>query len=151
MEQIIETLRVTRNNIINLVDGLSNDQLNKIPVGFNNNLAWNMGHVLVTQQLLVYRLSGLPGYVTDEVIEQYRKGSRPQAPVSELEISEIKDQLVHIVDKTKEDWSMGKFLEYKEYPTSFGVVLKNAGDAMQFNNSHEALHWGYMMAMKKLV
>ena len=151
MEQIIETLRVTRNNIINLVDGLSNDQLNRIPVGFNNNLVWNMGHVLVTQQLLVYRLSGLPGFVTDEVIERYRKGSKPQAPVSMAEISEIKNQLMSVVDKTKEDWTQGEFLEYKEYPASFGIVLKNAGDAMQFNNSHEALHLGYMMAMKKLV
>lgn len=151
MEQIFETMRVTRDNIIQLAEGFSNDQLNSIPVGFNNNLVWNLGHVLVTQQLLVYRLSGLPSYLSDDVIDRFRKGTKPEALISEAEIGEIKQNLTELVEKTKEDWSAGKFESYKEYPTSFGVTLRSSADAMQFNNNHEALHLGYMMAMKKLV
>ncbi|MEQ9300390.1 MAG: DinB family protein [Cyclobacteriaceae bacterium] len=151
MEQIFETQRVTRDNIIRLVEAFSTEQLNHIPVGYGNNLAWNLGHVLVTQQLLVYRLSGLPGYLSDELIDRYRKGTKPEAPISEEEITAIKEQLLTLVDQTAADWGEGKFGEYKEYPTSFGVTLRSTTDAMQFNNSHEALHLGYMMAMKKLL
>ncbi len=151
MEQIINTLRVTRQNILNIAEAFSTEQLNHIPVGYSNNLAWNLGHVLVTQQLLAYRLSGLPGYLSDELIDRYRKGTKPEAVISEVEIATIKEQLLTLVDQTAIDWAEGKFGEYKEYPTSFGVTLRSTVDAMQFNNSHEALHLGYMMAMKKLV
>ncbi|MEQ8713240.1 MAG: DinB family protein [Cyclobacteriaceae bacterium] len=151
MEQIFETQRVTRANIISLVEAFSAEQLNHIPEGYNNNLAWNLGHLLVTQQLLVYRLSGLPGYLSDELIDRYRKGTKPEAPISDEEVATIKEQLLTLVDQTATDWAEGKFGEYKEYPTSFGVTLRSTADAMQFNNSHEALHLGYMMAMKKLV
>lgn len=151
MEQIFETQRVTRANIITLAEAFSAEQLNHIPVGYSNNLAWNLGHVLVTQQLLVYRLSGLPGHLSDELIDRYRKDSKPEAPISEEEITTIKEQLLTLVDQTAIDWAEDKFGEYKEYPTSFGVTLRSTADAMQFNNSHEALHLGYMMAMKKLV
>jgi hypothetical protein len=33
------------------------EQLNKIPEGYNNNLIWNIAHVVVVQQMLVYKLS----------------------------------------------------------------------------------------------
>ncbi len=46
--------------------------LNRIPPGFRNNLLWNIGHSVVTQQLLVYQRSGLATLVSDEMIERYR-------------------------------------------------------------------------------
>jgi hypothetical protein len=39
------------------LSGYNLDQLNTIPEGFNNNLIWNIGHIIVSQQLLVYKLS----------------------------------------------------------------------------------------------
>lgn len=151
MEKIIETMRVTRNNILNTAADFSIEQLNTIPEGFSNNLIWNMAHVLVTQQLLVYRLSGLDGYLENGFIDRFRKGSKPDGEVGQEEVSVIREQLVSFVDQTEQDWKAGKFESYKEYPTSFGVTLGSTEDAMRFNNSHEALHLGYMMAMRKLV
>ena len=57
----LNLLKATRSNIAKLVEGLSIEQLNHIPEGFNNNLAWNIGHILVTQELLIYRLSNQTG------------------------------------------------------------------------------------------
>ena len=44
----------------NFLDNYSLEQLNTIPSGMSNNLIWNLGHVVVSQQKLVYALSGLP-------------------------------------------------------------------------------------------
>ena len=53
-------------------------ELNKVPEGFNNNIIWNIAHVIVTQQLLVYSNSQLPMIVSDEMVAKYRKGTFPE-------------------------------------------------------------------------
>jgi hypothetical protein len=51
----------------------------------------------------------------------------------------------------REDYQHGVFKSYKEYPTSYGFELKSIDDAIIFNNVHESLHLGTIMALKKLV
>ncbi|UII25743.1 DinB family protein [Fulvivirga maritima] len=73
------------------------EQLNKIPEGFSNNLIWNIGHVLIAQQVLIYKSSGLEGYVSDDLINKYKPGTRPTDPVSETEVAHIKEQMLQLV------------------------------------------------------
>ena len=49
------------------------EELNKVPEGFSNNIIWNIAHVIVTQQLLVYRNSDLPMFVSDNMVETIKK------------------------------------------------------------------------------
>ena len=49
MEFVFNAITQTRANAIAAIEGLSNEQLNEIPEGFSNNIAWNLGHILVTQ------------------------------------------------------------------------------------------------------
>ena len=76
MEQTFELNRTLRKLIAPFLEELSLDQLNTIPEGFTNNLFWNIAHVVVTQQLLVYKLSGLPMLISDELVDKYKKGSK---------------------------------------------------------------------------
>ena len=48
----ITHLLATRNNLIQLIDSLTTEQLNKIQEGFSNNIIWNFVHNIVTKQLL---------------------------------------------------------------------------------------------------
>ena len=151
MEQHFNILRITRNNILNLVEGLSVEQLNKIPEGFSNNIIWNVAHNIVTQQLLIYRLSGADVRISEEMIELYRKGSKPSTNVSGSEIESIKDLLIKTVDWLEEDFDGNIFSDYKEYTTSYNITLSSTEKAIMFNNTHEGLHLGYAMALRKLV
>ena len=144
----IDILRQTRQNILDAVEGLSNRQLNTIPQGFNNSIAWNIGHVVVTQQLLVYRLSNSPLYISDEMVDKFRKGSNAGI-VSEEEMVELKRLLLELVAKFEQDSSEGVFGRFNDYPTSYGLTLKTVEDAVKFNSVHEALHLGYIMAQKR--
>jgi hypothetical protein len=99
MDRKFEILLQTRKNLLSLLEGLSPAQMNHIPPGFNNNLAWNLGHVIVTQQLLCYRMSDLACRVPDAMIETYRKGSRPAGSVSEQEIRELKGLALSTIAK----------------------------------------------------
>ncbi|HAA14737.1 MAG TPA: hypothetical protein DCE41_24825 [Cytophagales bacterium] len=146
-----EGLRQTRQNILNLTRGFTADQLNTIPDGFNNNLAWHMAHVVVTQQLLCYRNAGLETLVPEDWIDRFRKGTKPEGIVSEEELASIRDQMERLVDATEQDYQAGEFAGYKRYETSYGLILNTPEEAFAFNDLHEALHLGYMMAQRRLL
>ncbi|POY39766.1 DinB family protein [Flavobacterium alvei] len=141
----------SRNMISKILEKHTLEQLNKIPEGFGNNLIWNIAHVIVTQQLLVYKLSGLPIMVSDELVEKYKKGTKPEQAATQDEVDEIKSLLFSTIEKTKEDYENGIFKNYTEYPTSTGFVLNSVQDALNFNNFHEGLHIGILMSIRKLV
>ncbi|WP_299213318.1 DinB family protein [uncultured Aquimarina sp.] len=149
MKDQLEITRTNRKLLLKIMDNYSLEDLNKVPEGFSNNLIWNIAHVVVTQQLLVYKLSGLPLMIDDEMISLYKKGTKTERMVSQEEVNTIKELLFSTLDKTEEDISAGIFKEYQEYPTSTGFVLKSVKDAMSFNNFHEGIHLGYILALKK--
>lgn len=151
MEQTFELNRTCRKLIAPFLEDFTLDQLNAIPEGFNNNLFWNIAHVVVTQQLLIYKLSGLPMLVSDELVDKYKKGSKPEQAANQAEVHQIKALLFDLVDQTQADYGSGVFTQFTEYPTSSGFVLKNVKDAMAYNNFHEGLHLGIIMSLKKLV
>ena len=115
-------------------------------------MIWNIGHIIVSQQLLVYKLSGLPMMVSDELVEKYKKGTKPEHIVTQAEVDEIKSLLFETIQQTKVDYDNQIFKNYMEYTTSTGDhVLRNAEDAMAFSNFHEGLHIGNMMSIRKFI
>ena len=83
------------------------EELNIVPEGFSNNIIWNIAHVVVTQQLLVYNLSGLPMHTNDEMVAKYRKGSKVEKVTTQDEVNqdynaiEVKDSFGSEIDKDK--------------------------------------------------
>jgi hypothetical protein len=147
----LQILRITRQNTINLIKGHTLEQLNHIPPGFSNNLIWNFGHAVVTMQLLVYGLSGIKMYADNELIKAYRKGSRPTGKVHKNELDELMHLATSTIQDLEKDYQEELFQEYKIYTTSFNMTLSNVEDAIQFNNSHEAMHLGTCIAIKKFI
>ena len=142
-----------KNRIImaSFIDGFSIDELNKVPKGFNNNIIWNIAHLIVTQQLLIYNLSGLPMLISDEMVKKYRKGSTVDNKVAKDEVNEIKELLLSTIKKTKEDYNNNIFIDYTEYTVTTKSTLTNIKQAIEFNIFHEGIHLGYILAMKKLL
>jgi hypothetical protein len=147
----LEILKITRNNIQNTFDGLSIEELNRIPEGFNNNLIWNFGHVVATQQLLCYGLSGNKTFVSAEIIDAYRKGTKPTGFVSEETYKELIELSEAALNQMEKDYASSLFKEYKSYATSYGTTLSDIEEAIMFNNVHEGLHFGYCIALKKVI
>lgn len=151
MEKQFEILRANRKGVLKVIEGLSIEQLNKIPAGFKNNLVWNVAHLVVTQQLLCYKLSAIPMKISHELVERFQKGSAAKEMVSAAEFEEIKALFLSLIDAFEEDYKKGIFKEYLPYTTSLDVTLHAISDSLEFNNYHEGIHLGYMLAMRKLV
>ena len=149
MKNHFQILKITRENIISSISNLSLDELNNVPEKFNNNIIWNIGHIVTTQQLLCYKLSAIEMYIDDDFINRYKKGSIVDFEVTQEELDYILDQLIKLPSLLASDYSAGKFKSYDPYTTSYKITLNTIEEAIQFNNVHEGLHFGYIMAMKK--
>ncbi|WP_417443475.1 DinB family protein [Joostella sp.] len=144
-------LEKSREAVLKKTQNLSEEQINKIPEGFKNNIAWNVIHLLVTQQLLCYKLAGKEMYVSEEVVNSYRKGTAPDPskPVSLEDFNKFKEELMLNIKRIKEDYK--KVTSFNSYPTSAGITLNSIEDAIAFNNYHEGLHTGFINALLRAI
>ncbi len=149
MDYAFNLLRQTRKNISDLIKGLAPDQVQKQPSGFSNHILWNAGHVLASQQLLTYALAKLPIRLDQTLVDTYRKGTFPGAPVGPEEVERLLVLLLESPDWLEEDYRAGLFQSISPYTSSYGIRLSTPEEAIQFNNVHEGLHLGYMMAIRK--
>ena len=151
MDFAFDTTLKSRKFLKDLLENLTLEQLNKVPEGFNNNIIWNVAHTIVTQQLLVYKLSAMPMIVSDELVEMYRKGTKVERDVTQAEVDLIKGLLFSTIEKTKEDYENRVFQTYHEYTVTTKNTLTNVDEAIAFNNFHEGIHLGYVLALKRCV
>jgi hypothetical protein len=151
MNSVFEVQKTIREVLLKVLDHHSLEQLNKIPQGFTNNLIWNIAHCVASQQVLIYKLSGLPMMVSEEFVAKYRKGTKPEGEISQAEVDEIRILLSSTLDQVQKDFANNIFVNYTEYPTSLGFVLKNIDGALNFNNYHEGIHTGIIMSIRKFV
>ena len=150
MEKELAINQTIRKNAINLLNDLTDDQITTIHDGFNNHILWNFGHMVVTQQILCYKLSSNAFTIDQDIIDRYRKGS---TPTEVHDISQEKALLIQLATKTQQtleqDLKKKDFTAFEKYETSFGYTLNSIEDAVRFNNVHEGLHLGYMMAQRR--
>lgn len=151
MDAFFKIWETNRNNYLHFLEPFTLEQLNKIPEGFNNNIIWNLGHIIVVQQSLVYRLSGLPMQVTDEIFNLYKPGTQPERDLTQTEADELKQLLITLCEQTKKDIGKGLFTSFTGRKTATGFDLTSFDDALEFNNYHEGLHLGMMMSMRKFL
>lgn len=139
----------TRKNLLEILQNTSTEDLLTIPDGFNNNIYWNIAHCVATQQLLHYYLSGNPFRIDAFWIEKYKKGTLANLDVNEAEIEDLGFLLTETARILVKDFDDNFFPDYTPYSTSYGVDLKSIQDAIIFNNMHESLHYGYILAQKR--
>lgn len=151
MNTQLNTTLQTRKILHKILKNTPQENLFKIPDGFRNSIWWNIAHVLVTQQLLVYKLSNLPLNVSQELVDTYKKGSFPNGTVSATTIEKVSELLFSTLEHTIEDFEKGLFTTYNEYPTSAGIILKNIDDAIAFNLFHEGIHLGVILSLQKAI
>ena len=152
MEVTFTHNRITLQRMLDVIGDRPFEELIKIPDTHNNNLLWNFGHAIVTQHLLSFGLCKMELQIPMELVNRYRKGVEVNKETCTPEdLKYFKENVTKFIDLTEEYLSKGKFSTFAEYTTSYGVTLHSIEEAIQFNVVHEGLHFGYMMALRKLV
>jgi hypothetical protein len=147
----IEILKNPRNLILETISNLTIEQVNKIPDGFNNNIIWNLGHMIASQQGLCYKRTGVELSVSNEFFTSYVSGSKPTRFITEAEYEEIKQLFFSTLDDLEADHNANKFTNYEGMNTRYNVPVSNIDEAIAFLPFHDGLHIGYIMSLRKLV
>lgn len=147
----IDTLKKTRENLLNVIKDLSNEQLNEIPIGFNNNIIWNLGHLLATQQVICYFRAGLKMPIDEQHFANYKPGTKPDTIIENAAISKMKELFLSAVSGFELDFESNVFQNYNSWTNRFGIEITTIEDAMTFVLFHEGIHLGYIMALKRVI
>lgn len=148
----IRVMRNTRVLVERAIEGLTEDQLLAIPRGSRNNILWNLGHLIVTQQTLQYRLSGLPMLVSDELVAQFGAGSSPADWTTTPNVDELRGLLRSLPDRFEEDYEAGRFAGFQGFTTkSTGFEMATIEAVTDFVVFHDGLHLGVIQAYRKVL
>jgi hypothetical protein len=150
LESIIQVQAQTRERFRQLLENASDEERCRIHSGMSNHMLWNYGHTLVTFYLLTYGRCELEIPLLEEVLESYRKGSKPEPNKAAFSYESLKEIDLSTAPQLIQDFKDGKLKNYQAYQTSYGIHLSNIEEALRFNLIHEALHLGYAMAQFRM-
>lgn len=151
MKPKLDLIRKIRFNALDLVSGLTVQELNRIPEGFNNNIIWNLGHLIAIQEGIFYLRSKLELRVEQEFYNSFKNGSRPAGDIHAEEIEKIKILLLSSLDQFESDLEKNVFHDYPSWTTGMGIQINSIEEAINFLPVHEGLHLGHIMAYKRII
>jgi len=151
MTKAIEIIKLPRLSLLRAVEDLNIEQLNKIPPGFNNNIAWNLMHIVATQQNLCYKRAGLDPVIEDRFISPFLPGTKPEKFIEADDIEIVKGLFLSTLDQLEANLQSIKFDNYQPWTTRYGNSINNIDEAVAFLPYHEGIHTGYIWALKRAI
>ncbi len=154
MNPKLEHLKKFRNFLLNEIKELNAEQLNKIPAGFNNNIIWNLGHLVSATQAIYYRRAGVQIAIKDKYFTPFLTNTKPEYFINTEEIEQIKELLINNIDTLQTDYNNKRFGNYtksENIERVYGIAVLNIDDAIDFIQYHDGYHSGYILALKHLL
>jgi uncharacterized damage-inducible protein DinB len=154
MDARIEKIIKTRELLLRQIDVLSAEKLNEIPKGYNNNVIWNLAHLICAQQSLCYLRAGQAIKVDEKYVLPYRTNTKPEKFVEASEIEAIKKTFVDSLVQLQADLDSKQFDNYtasENILKIYGIHLHTIDDALEFLLYHEGFHSGYITAMLRVL
>ncbi len=153
MEETFKFILQARQKFIELIDSLSVEQLNNIPSGFNNNIIWNFGHIVVSTQTLVYVRTGIKSDTTwVKYNEDYKKDTKPTRFVEQTEIDELKAIAIKSIEEIRKDYENNVFGTITTFSTAtYGYPMETIEEVVALTSGHDNVHYGYALAQRRLV
>jgi len=137
--------------LLHLIETNNYEILIKIPKEFNNNILWQIGHCITSQQRHMYMRSGLPMYISIDFMNSFKIGSSPGSWKIIPDVNEVKHFLIDTVNHLESDLKSGIFVNYEPFDLPIGFQVKNHVQALQAANYHEAEHSGKIFTYLKLL
>jgi hypothetical protein len=154
MDKRIDKIKKVRQFLLAQIAGLAIEQLNKIPKGYNNNIIWNLTHLIAAQQGICYLRAGQSVVVPEKFIAPFFTNTRPEKIIESEEIEEIKHLFISTIDELQTDFDREIFNNYTPSPNIlkvYEIEITGIDDALEFLLYHEGYHSGYVISLIRLL
>ncbi|MBG9794371.1 hypothetical protein ABD76_18400 [Paenibacillus dendritiformis] len=147
-EVLFEQLNTYRNELLELVEDISGEEAEIVPNGFNNNIRWNLGHIILDQYLWIRALTKEDPPVSMTYNQWFGYGTNPThftddtPSFSEL-VSMLREQPRMIEEKYRDQ------MEEEFAPTDMG--MHTIEQVLVRTIFHEGLHMGAIIAIKRQI
>ncbi|MFT3903394.1 MAG: DinB family protein [Niabella sp.] len=150
----IDFIKKQREKFVLFVDELSLDELNKVPEGFNDNIIWNLGHIMVSSYVLMYLRTEANPVFQVPYLEKYGIGSRPEKdnPATAEDVANVKSLVVDSINEIEQDLHQGVFDNMTPFPTkTYGIDMKTPEDILAWIFAHDAMHFATAKAYQRMI
>ena len=154
MNKKIENIKKYRLFILKQISSLTSAQLNSVPKGYNNNIIWNLGHLVSALQAICYKRAGLAITIDDKYVTPFLPNTQPDNFINSEQIEVIKELLISTIDTLQTDFEnkiFGNYTKSENIERVYGIELNNIDEAIDFLLYHEGFHSGYILGLIHLV
>ncbi|HJV46844.1 MAG TPA: DinB family protein [Bacillota bacterium] len=150
--QLLNQVELVRALTLETFDSLTEEMADIIPAGFNNNIRWNLGHILIVQDQLAAQFASIPAQLPIDFMTLFGNHTSPrdwnrQVPTLEQLANELRNQVGHIrghLENRLEEAARKPFkrLDYR---------METIGEILAFSLHHEGLHLGVIGSLRKAI
>lgn len=145
-EVLFTQLETYRNEILDVIKTVSDEEAEIIPNGFNNNIRWNLGHIYLDQYLWIQAVTKENANVPEAFQDWFGYGTSPanftdETPSLDALINLLKKQPFQIKD------TYGERLEEEFPPTEMG--MHTIEQVLIRTIFHEGMHLQTILDIKK--
>lgn len=145
-EMIFQQINLVRQNTLNEMANLTEEQADLVPVGFNNSIRWNLGHIFTVQNGLILQFGGKVTETPVHYFELFAPGTKPADWSAEVPpLHELKQLLEEQPAKLKEALAG----QLDEQAAKAFKTLTTVGEILNFSIFHEGMHLGAIKGLKK--
>ncbi|GED53373.1 DinB family protein [Brevibacillus borstelensis] len=140
---------VVRSLTLATLQATKEEQADIVPEGFSNNIRWNIGHVLFTQDALLY--GGKAPHLPESYAALFGPGTKPADWQGELPTLEtLNQQLAEQTERIKKEFA-DRFEE--KLPSPFNLrgkaEIDTFGGMFLFSLYHEGMHASTVTLLRK--
>jgi hypothetical protein len=145
-EVLFEQLKTYRNELLTEVEEVTEEEADLIPEGFNNNIRWNLGHVLLDQYLWIQALTKeelpLPAAFND----WFGFGTNPSRFT--VETPKLPELLGLLRRQPDDILERNRYRLEQEFPST-DMGMHTIEQVLVRTIFHEGLHLGAIQAIKR--
>ncbi|WP_419872667.1 DinB family protein [Candidatus Pristimantibacillus sp. PTI5] len=151
---IMKQFNMTRETLLKSIRDISETDADVMPNGFNNTIRWNIGHILTSadRSFVIAKLTAKlpPHYKPLFLTGTTPKNWTIEAPSLQELLSQLEEQkqAMQEIFSDRLDEKLETPLKLSLYE---GYELDSIGEVLNFFVFHEAMHLGYINALKRTI